>query len=144
MVGERHLADADEGLDQRYVVAHAAAEALDGKLIGAGHRPGAHALRAYRVRLRDQRPRASRHVVGAEQAYDRSHAALYHVRQRKPGSARGKTSLASAACDVHMAVDDARDHDFPGGIDYFKVRQRLFGGEIFTEPGDFIMGYQNG
>ena len=144
MVGEGHLADADDRFEQRDIVADTAAEALDRQLVGAGHRPGAHALGAYRVRLCDEGSRAARHVVGAKQTDDRRHAALYHIGENEFGRTRSKTALASAADDVHMAVYDAGDEDFPRGVDYFQVWQGRLGGKIFTEPGDFVVGYQQG
>jgi hypothetical protein len=142
VVGNRHLADADDRVEKHDVLAHAAGEGHRRNMVAAGMAPGVDPQLAQAQRLGDQRPGVASGVVGAEHADHGGDAGCQEMRVRHGRDPAAEAGLTAAAGQMGMPVDQAGDQAQALKVDDLDGFQHAQLVQVGAEPGDAPAGNQ--
>ncbi len=136
VVRDGDLAGADHLLDEEEVPLDASGEREERHTVGAGEDEGRKAFLLECVRLREEDGKAPGDAVGAETPDDGRHPSANGVAERELGSPARVAAFSSAARDVDVSVDEARDGEeaVPGDDLGQLARERDAGGHPLDLP----------
>ena len=142
MVGDGHLADTQNLVDDDNVPAGVGEDSIERHLVGAGEHIGGNALGVQGPGLGQEGLQVAGGAVGAQNAHQGGdagggHGAQLHLR----GTAVGP-GLPASADDVDVLVHIAGDHRPPGGVNDLPL-QAGDRGEGGTHLGHLLPDYQN-